>query len=154
MAENNLSARVKHYVATLLDIEQSNGIRAARKEYKNLFKHLPTEDGQALWKHIVDNKLLRFLHPARQPEYLIVYDEMWKKIIESYFLRKPGTAAEDEPDDILNGPVDGPASGKQAQALVKVLNERYPEQQRFKIRFVSADSIDSIMRDIRWVVDG
>ncbi|MBI4993200.1 MAG: hypothetical protein HZC26_03650 [Candidatus Magasanikbacteria bacterium] len=98
---------------------------------------------------MVDNKLQRLMPPTRQPDYLIVYDDMWEKIIESYFIRESGTATEDEPDDTLNGPIEK----ARRDEFIKVLNERYPEKERFKIRVVGADSIESIKADIKWVVE-
>ena len=86
---------------------------------------------------------------VHQPDYLIVYDEMWERIIESYFIREPGISKEDEPDDAMNGPIEK----ERRDDFIKVLNERYPEKERFKIRVVGADSIESIKFDIKWVVE-
>lgn len=91
-------------------------------------------------------------HPRKyvhQPDYLIVYDETWEKIIESYFIREPGVPEKDEPSDTMNGPIEK----ERRDEFMKVLNERYPEKERFKIRVVGADSIESIKSDIKWVVE-
>lgn len=86
---------------------------------------------------------------VHQPDYLIVYDGMWDRIIESYFIRESDVLEKDEPDDTMNGPIEK----ERRDDFIKVLNERYSEKERFKIRIVSADSVESIKADIKWVVE-
>jgi len=143
--------RVKYWAAILRGIEQGEGARAARKEYHHgLKERLPKEDWLALWKYLTDKNLGNLIKSPHQPEYLIVYDGMWDRIIESYFIRKQGIPEEDEPDDTANGPIEE----EQAQDFIAFLqSQRYPERERFKIRTVNADSMESVMADIKWVVD-
>lgn len=117
------------------------------KELKEL---LPQADWLALWKHLADTGYFRLVKSPHQPDYLIVYDETWGRVIESYFVREKGVPEEDEPDDTLNGPIDKDRVQEFIEHLVK---ERYPEKERFKIRRVSADSMEALMSDIKWVLD-
>lgn len=87
---------------------------------------------------------------ATQPEYLIIYDEQWDKIIESYFIRQKEVPIEDEPKDTLNGSIE---KEKLQEFIVHIKETRYPEEDRFKIRTVSADSMESVKADLKWILD-
>ena len=88
--------------------------------------------------------------PTYQPEYLIVYDEQWEKLIESYFIRDKGVPIEDEPTDTLNGAIEK----KELQEFIAHIKKtRYSEEDRFKIRTVSANSMESVMADLKWILE-
>ena len=88
--------------------------------------------------------------PEHQPEYLIIYDEQWEKIIESYFIREKGDLVEDDPTDTLNGPIE---KEKLQEFVAHIKKMRYSEEDRFKIRTVSADSMGSVKADLKWILE-
>lgn len=87
---------------------------------------------------------------AHQPDYLIIYDDQWERIIESYFIREKNIPIEDEVDDTMNGPIE---KEKLQEFIAYIKRTRYPNEDRFKIRTVSADSMESIKADLKWIVD-
>lgn len=150
-SNSDQSVRIKYWTAVLKDIEKSENVKAARKEYnQELKQRLSKEDWLALWKYLMDKGLKRFIKPLHQPEYLIIYDSMWERIIESYFIRKKGLAEEDEPDDTLNGPLEEETV---QDFIVFARKNRYPEENRFLIRTVNADSMESVKFDIKWILE-
>ncbi|MEK7512455.1 MAG: hypothetical protein AAB575_05605 [Patescibacteria group bacterium] len=88
--------------------------------------------------------------PRHQPEYLIIYDDQWEKIIESYFIREKDVSVADEPKDTMNGPIE---KEKLQEFVAHIKRTRYPEENRFKIRTVSANSMESVKADLKWVLE-
>lgn len=81
---------------------------------------------------------------------MIIYDDQWEKIIESYFIREKNISIEDESNDTMNGPIE---KEKLQEFISYIKRTRYPDENRFKIRTVSADSMESIKTDLKWILD-
>lgn len=141
------AARVEALASLLRDVAAETGVRDSRKAFAYIEAASP-EDGFALRRYLVDHGERRLYTLPKQPDYVIVYDETWERIIESYFVRRPDVAEDDEPTDTANGPV----LAAERDALIAMLNSRY-EPPRFRIAIVSADSLESVKRDIRWVLE-